>query len=59
MKDENIRYDTQLFYGGEWITIWSDISLSLSKELKVRKEKLNPENKYRIIKVTTIKEVIE
>ena len=59
MKDENIRYDTQLFYGGEWITIWSDISLSLSKELKARKEQSHPGSKYQIVKVTTIKEIIE
>lgn len=58
MSNENLRYDIQVLRDGEWVTIWSDISLSLSKEFKARKEKTNPENKYQIVKVVTTEEIV-
>ena len=53
------KYQIELLFGNEWDPVWFGGDLATAKCVKKEMEKDYPDAKHRIVKVTTIKEVIE
>ena len=53
------KYQVELSFGNEWVPVWFGGYLATGESVKKEMEKEFPDAKYRIVKVTTIKEIVE
>lgn len=58
-NSQTVKYHVQLQFCEEWDDCWNCDSYEEAKKMKEMLDKAYHETKHRIVKVTTIKEIVE
>ena len=56
---KEIRYRIECWFDTKWSAVWFGDDLATAKKAKKELEEDYPSEKFRIVKVTTIKEIVE